>query len=572
MMWSMNPRYVIRTIVIGETVNTQFSTPCYDFTDSEYFKTFTFTLDTARQITITSPSSTDIYAYINLYSGPNHNGTLIDSEPTYVNDATIVNELSAGTYTIEITSSTVAAPIELSTQENQCQSTSLAVGTTVQSGFSSNCRSISVYDHRYASYYSFTLNQPQQISIISNSLADSGNYLRLYSGDDVTSNYMYSANYFENQAVLVKNLDAGTYTIEITNSDVNDTVDLILLINQCQISTVTLNATIQDNYTSDCRSIGQYNHPYARYYSLTLNQIQQLSLTSKAIGDFDSRLSLFAGTDVTIDPIDSDNAYVTDAVLVNELSAGMYTIEVTSSKLDVLTNLDIRVNNCLVSLIDIDVVTDGNFNPGCRKIAGISHPYTLYHSFTLDQAKTIALRTRSSVNEVVELKLFSGADTSGIAIDGDSAYNTEQVILLNHLDAGIYTVEVSSENLLSTVQTIYSANDCPVLPVNLNTSNQEGFVEQCRSIRSYNHSYAHYYTFTLNQNQVITITSPSSTDTDAYLRLYSGTNISAPPLDSDGMFFGGGATLSNNLNAGTYTIEVTSSNLATITDLTISGN
>ena len=174
------------TINVGQTINVDFNIYCFDSFYNRYSKTFTFTIDQSRVISISSPETTDIDTYVRLFSGTSASGSVIDSDDAYYSEAVITRELAAGTYTIEITSSNVSDARELSLMENACSVSSININSNAQGGFTPSCRSQRDHNQPYAQYYSFTLDQTQQMTITSPLSNDYNAELSLYSGSDVS--------------------------------------------------------------------------------------------------------------------------------------------------------------------------------------------------------------------------------------------------------------------------------------------------------------------------------------------------------------------------------------------------
>ena len=489
-------------------------------------------------------------------------------------DAVLLNELDAGTYTIELTSSTLDDVMDVAISTNQCSPSPISMGETVISGFTANCRSLHHRDNPFASYYTFTLDQAQSVTITSPSTTDFDAHVKVIAGNDIRTSPFDSVNTYYDHAVLLNNLDPGTYIIELTASNVDDLRKLSLSLNDCTSTPISTGETIQSSFTTDCRSTQDYDHDYASYYTLTLDQAQSvISIASPSTTNSDRYIRLFAGSDVSQSALDSNSIYNNDAVLVNHLDAGVYTIELSSSNLDDIIEISLSLNNCIPLSITVGDTSQHDFVADCRSILDYGHGYASYYTFTLDQTHAVLIDTPSTSNNSAYIRLFSGHDVSQTALDSISIRNDDAVIL-NNLDAGTYTIEVTSTNIDDMIAISLAENQCQAEVITTNFSTQLTFSSDCRSLRRHNHDAANYFEFTLDQTQTVSISSVYSGPnyTFSYLSLYTGTDVSIYPITSDTVYGPGTAMIQRNLTAGTYTIEVTAEDINATANLSVTAN
>ena len=557
------------SINLGDEINVEFDQYCFDSNNSQYYKSFTFTINQESPVSIFAQSSSNYGGNLNLYNGTNITGAPINSDYIFDNQANLLAILSPGVYTIQIATANLNESVDLSITQNNCQSSPISVNSVVQANFNTVCRSINANDHPYARYYSLVLDQAQQISITAPRSDDFNAYVRLFSGTYDAGRQVDAEGTYASDARLLKELDAGTYIIELTSSDPDAQVNMDLRLNRCEPLPIMLNSSVQEGFTADCRSLNQFNHNYAQYYTFTLNQAQQVSISASTQNNSGEYLNLFSGTDVSQTPLGSDYFY-NEAILVKELDPGTYTIEITNSEVDGLTDLSLNENTCQTSNINLNSTVQASFVSQCRSISNTTNGYARYYTFTLDQTQQISLSSPETSSFESYIQLFSGTDVSATALYTGGTYFIE-AIYLDELNAGTYTIEVSNSNIDNLVELNLFENQCDVIPITLNTSVQSMFSNNCRSVYAYDYgeTYSSYYSFTLGQTQQVNITSPSSNEFNAYLRLFAGSDVTATPIDNMSTY-NTDVVLSNQLNAGTYTIQITRADKNATPSLTIS--
>ena len=242
-----------------------------------YASYYTFTLSESADVTITAESGVDTYLY--LREGDGRDGTVVlhenDDHDTSEfalaasTDSGISASLSAGSYTIEMTTYTAgetgeftltigglpaavtltptpeptptptpsptATPEPTPTPVDECVEAVSGNGATT-GNWSSDCASEG-RDGNYASYYTFTLAESADVTITAESGVDTYLYLRegdgrdgtvLHENDDHdTSEFALAAS---TDSGISASLSAGSYTIEVTTYDAEETGEFTLTI------------------------------------------------------------------------------------------------------------------------------------------------------------------------------------------------------------------------------------------------------------------------------------------------------------------------------------------------------
>ena len=315
-------------------------------------------------------------------------------------DSCIVHSLDAGTYTIEVstysagetgeftltvgglpsvvtpTPSPTPGPSPEPTPEPPADSCVSAVSGNgaISGSWDSDCASED-RSGSYASYHTFTLTESANVTITAESTVDT--YLNLREGegregtilhfnDDHDSSEFTLAS--STDSGISETLSAGTYTIEVSTYSAGETGDFTLTISglptavtptpeptptpgpspeptptptpdppadEC-VGTVSGSGTTTGNWSSDCASEGR-SGSYASYYTFTLAESADLTITAESTVDTYLNLRDGAGRDGTIlhfnDDHDSSEFSLpssTDSGISESLGAGSYMIEVTT--------------------------------------------------------------------------------------------------------------------------------------------------------------------------------------------------------------------------------------------------
>ncbi len=241
-----------------------------------YASYYPFTLTESADVTITVESSVDTYLF--LRQGDGRDGSVVDENDDHdtsdfslasTTDSGISESLEAGSYTIEVTTYTAgetgeftltigglpaavtltptpeptptptpsptATPEPTPTPVDECVEAVSGNGATT-GNWSSDCASEG-RDGNYASYYTFTLAESADVTITAESGVDTYLYLRegdgrdgtvLHENDDHdTSEFALAAS---TDSGISASLSAGSYTIEVTTYDAEETGDFTLTI------------------------------------------------------------------------------------------------------------------------------------------------------------------------------------------------------------------------------------------------------------------------------------------------------------------------------------------------------
>ena len=246
-----------------------------------------------------------------------------------------------------------------------------------------------------------------------------------------------------------------------------------------------------------------------------------------------------------------------------------------------------------VGTISGDGAVSGNWSSDCAS-QGRSGSYASYYTFTLTESADVTIAAESGVDTYLLLRQGSGRDGS-VVDENDDHDNPEFTLssttdsgISESLDAGTYTIEVTTYTagetgeFTLTISGLPAAvapqptptpeptpSPTPVPPADscVGTVSGDGTISgswssDCAS-EGRSGSYASYYTFTLTETADVTITAESGVDTYLFLREGSGRDGSVVDEndDHDDSEFSLGSTtdsgISESLDAGSYTIEVT---------------
>ena len=254
--------------------------------------------------------------------------------------------------------------------------------SSITGNWSSDCASEG-RNGSYASYYTFTLTESADVTLTAESSVDTWLFLREGAGRDgtvVDENDDHETSEFSlassTDSGILESLDAGTYTIEVTTYTAGETGEFTLTISglpaavtptpepsptpeptatpgptatpeptatptpeptadEC-VGMVSDNSSITGNWSSDCASEGR-NGSYASYYTFTLTESADVTLTAESSVDTWLFLREGAGRDGTVVDENDDHetsefslASSTDSGILESLDAGTYTIEVTT--------------------------------------------------------------------------------------------------------------------------------------------------------------------------------------------------------------------------------------------------
>ena len=359
---------------------------------------------------------------------------------------------------------------------------------------------------------------------------------------------------------------------------------------QC-VQTLTGDGPVSGEWAAGCESEEREGR-YARYYSFTLAQDSSVTITlERTSGEADTYLNLWSGTNRTGAPLDSDDDTpdTSRSEITRDLPAGDYTIEATTYDEGETGSFTLRVSGlgaattpppgpepteqCVQTLTG-DGPVSGEWAAGCESEEREGR-YARYYSFTLAQDSSVTITLERTSGEAdTYLNLWSGTNRTGAPLDSDDdTPDTSRSEITRDLPAGDYTIEATTYDEGETgsftlrVSGLGAATTPPPGPEPteqcVQTLTGDGPVSGewaagCES-EEREGRYARYYSFTLAQDSSVTITlERTSGEADTYLNLWSGTNRTGAPLDSDDDTPDTSRSeITRDLPAGDYTIEAT---------------
>ncbi len=609
----------------------QWSPQCQSFAfERGYAQYYRFTLEEDSQVTIALDSVVDPYLF--LRAGDARSGDYLhvndDIEAGVDLNSRLTAPLAAGTYTIEATTYDMGETGDFTltisglggdgvtgATPDGCGQTIISDVTT-SGAWAAGCQS-AVPDRGYARYYTFTLDQPSQVTIDLQSSVDTYLYLRRGTArtgeaededDDVTpgSNTNSRISLF---------LDAGIYTIEATTYAQNLTGSFMLTVtglggtatgpgpgtDPC-VAELPAGPTVDGSWAAGCQS-AETDRGYARYYTFTTTEARDVTITLSSTVDpylylrsGDRTGSVRAqnddhGTLVDDTPACGSPAGLGDrdsCITIAGLSPGTYTIEATTYDEGVTGDFTLTISGlsgaatgtdpepgtdtCAPSPIYSDGVSSGTWADDCQS-QDRSGRYARYFTFTLAQQATVTIDLVSSVDPFLFLRegdARSGS-TPHVNDDVEAGVNLNSRISAS-LAAGTWTIEATTyaENqagdftlTISGLSGETTAPDpgtdpCAATPIEADGGTTGDWAADCQS-QQRSGRYARYYAFTLAQQSAVTITLES--DVDTYLYLWEGEVRSGEAkYENDDIAQGGvnlNSRISETLAARTYTIEAT---------------
>ena len=243
-----------------------------------------------------------------------------------------------------------------------------AAAVTRNGSWTGNCASTHRPGH-YARFYSFTLTQQTEVEINLTSSEDT--YLYLLRGADANGAVVAENDdgvSDNTNSRISRTLAAGTYTIEATTYTKGATGDFTLSIvpsgttapppaDACEYTLTAASSTappgsgVSGQWTGDCASTNQPGS-YARYYTFTLPEASEVTITLES--DVDTFLYLLegAGNDGTVVAKNGDiETGNTNSQVREFLDAGTYTIEATTNSPAVTGKFTLTVTVVTVTVV-----------------------------------------------------------------------------------------------------------------------------------------------------------------------------------------------------------------------------
>lgn len=216
---------------------------------------------------------------------------------------------------------------------NECTSEEIMINNAIYSNWTVDCNST----HRsgsYAKYYTFTLVDTKYVSIDLNSSIDTYLYLMADTNQSAVPIAENDDNGADLNSSIKLELTAGTYTIEATTYDSNQTGDFALslqeiTVEECRFEEITVGSTIYGEWTIGCESVNRPDNN-AKYYTFTLETTQKLQMD--LVSQIDTYLYLMSGIDQAgaILAENDDYSGTSNSRITIFLDAGTYTIEATT--------------------------------------------------------------------------------------------------------------------------------------------------------------------------------------------------------------------------------------------------
>ena len=582
---------------------------------------YSFTLEQSSEVTVAlNSSAADTYLY--LRSGDATSGTVLhenDDHEGSTSASQIQETLAAGSYTVEATTYSAgatgaftlsisglagtAAPDPGTGTGDNC-SQAIAADGTVSGSWASGCDS-EERTGSHARYYSFTLEQSSEVTVVLNSSA-ADTYLYLRSGDATSGTVLHENDDHEGStsaSQIQETLAAGSYTVEATTYSAGATGAFTLSISglagtaapdpgtgtgdNCS-QAIAADGTVSGSWASGCDSEARTGS-HARYYSFTLEQSSEVTVALNSSAA-DTYLYLRSGdaTSGTALHENDDHEGSTSASQIQEtLAAGSYTVEATTYSAGATGAFTLSISglagtaapdpgtgtgdNCSQA-IAADGTVSGSWASGCDSEARTGS-HARYYSFTLEQSSEVTVALNSSAADTY-LYLRSGDATSGTVLheNDDHEGSTSASQIQETLAAGSYTVEATTYSAGATGAFTLSISGLagttapdPGTGTGDNCSQtiaadgtvSGSWASGCDS-EERTGSHARYYSFTLEQSSEVTVALNSSA-ADTYLYLRNGDATSGTVLHENDDHEGStsASQIQETLAAGSYTVEAT---------------
>jgi hypothetical protein len=612
------------------TTGGQWSPRCQSFAfERGYAQYYRFTLEEDAQVTIELDSAVD--PYLLLRDGDARSGDFVlendDIEAGIDLNSRITATLAAGTYTIEATTydtgetgdftltiSGLGVADGTGATPDGCGFTITTDGTT-DGAWAPGCQS-AVPERGYARYYTFTLDQPSQVTIDLQSSVDTYLYLRegtARTGATEDSNDDVAPGSNTNSQISLA-LAAGTYTIEAATYAANLTGSFMLTISglsgtttgpgtgdSCAATALEADGAAPGAWAPGCQS-AESGRGYASYYTFTTAETRDVTITLTSTVDPFLYLRSRDRTG-SVEAQNDDHANLVDTaacaspvglgnrdscITIAGLSAGTYTIEATTYEEGVTGSFTLTISglsgtatdpdpgtgdSCAATALEADRTISGSWAADCQSQER-SGRYARYYTFTLDQQSLVTIDLMSSVDPFLYLR-------SGDARSGTTPHENDDVeagVDLNSrisvsLAAGTYTIEATTYDegvtgsFILTISGLGGDGDgtatdaCAATTLDANGDYEGAWVADCQS-QERSGRYARYYTFTLQQQSAVAI-GLTSEDADPFLYLREGDARSGDSLHENDDVEPGvnlNSRISETLVVGTYTVEATTYN------------
>ena len=553
-----------------------------------YARYFSFTIEERLELSIDLMSDFDTYLF--LLSGEGRHGEIEEENDDADIDAgnldsRIVVELEAGTYTLEATTYEaqvignftltigVAEP-EPPTPEPpvvvaECVADlgTLSDDVTESGEWMQTCGSENRSD-RYARYFSFTIEEGTELSI--DLMSELDTYLFLLRGEgrygeivEENDDADYEAGNFDSRIVV--DLDSGTYTLETT--------------------------------TYAAQAVGNF--------TLTIDvsepDVAPAVAGAGLAGTYSHALSEHDGLRYTLTGLPNGVTYYVQVRAVTGAGAGAWSdsAEGTPAAASGVAPEPEPADTCVQS-VESDGALEDSWDDTClsekEAPGGGGDRYARFYTFTLNEATDIVISLTSDEDTYLYVLEGHGKDGETLHLNDDivsGGVNLDSRLYIT-LQPGDYTIEATtysseaSGDFTLTIEGLGQAEestpepepeptpevDTCVEPVDGDGTTEGSWDDTCLSVKAAlsgtGDRYARFYTFTLDEAANVTITLES--DEDTYLYVLQGHGKDGETLHSnDDLVYGvnTNSRLSENLQAGDYTIEATTYYAQTDGDFTL---
>ena len=411
---------------------------------------------------------------------------------------------------------------------------------TTRGSWSRDCLSVGS-EAAYARYYSFTLSETTNVTITLESSVDTYLFIRHGAGrggpeacsnddyeDDVVGEgcaFISTSLPSEFDSGLVASLDAGYYVIEATTFSAARTGTFTLTVSGLSggsgtpttptatataspepaddcVGSIDQDGSVSGEWTSDCGVSQSRSGSYARYYTLTVSQTTELTIT--LVSDEDPYLNLLEGAGrggrvLHLNDDHDEDVFTlpsgTDSGLSATLAAGEYTIEATTYSPGITGQFVLTVSGLpsgtaptptpeppptpgpsptptpepsptpspgpadeCVSEISEDGVTSGRWTTDCTSESRFDS-YARYYAFALSADAEITITLESAEDTVLYLLEGAGKEGDEVCRNDDYALGVTGRVceaiegplagqydsgLVASLTAGDYTIEATT--------------------------------------------------------------------------------------------------------------------------------
>lgn len=449
-----------------------------------------------------------------------------------------------------------------------CQANTLALDQATAGSWDTSCASVTFAGH-FAQYYTFTVPASQVISISLGSATNA--YLVLHDGSSANGTTIATDDDSGpgTDALIVRSLPAGAYTIEATTAVAGQTGSFTIAartnIAPC-FAPLKLDKLTTGSWTTTCES-QRFADTYAMYYTFTVPADQVVTLALDVADHNDPYLVLrYGNTQLGQILAEDDNSGpIRDSLIVLDLPAGTYTLEATTTTPGELGDFTIAARTdakpCFNPL-KLDKPAKGTWSDLCGSVYANDH-YALFYTFNVPSPQIVTMSLGSLTKTTdPELVLRLGASPIGavIATDTKSGAGTDSRIVMA-LNPGAYTLEATTTkprvpgNFLIAART----DTAPCFAAGTLSGEIDGTLTTDCTSTTFDDRYAKYYVLNVPSSQTLTV-QLASTAFDSYLVLRGGPDMQLGPILAQDDNSGGGtsAKIATTLAPGVYTIEVTS--------------